>query len=51
MFKVFESEASGRIFKKFYCEGKFEECVRFKKSAKGENVPDTLLPNGSFVKL
>lgn len=50
MFAAFETEATGRIFRQFYCEGKFNTCARYQKSEKGESVPDTLLPNGAFLK-
>lgn len=50
MFAAFETEATGRIFRQFYCEGKFQTCARFQKSERGESVPDLLLPNGAFLK-
>lgn len=34
------------VWKMHYCEGNYQECVRFKKSSAGQPVPLTLLPNG-----
>lgn len=50
MFKAFGAESTGKIFRKIYCEGKFTECARYKKSGLGQSVPDTLLPNGTLMK-
>lgn len=51
MFPVFETEQTGKIFRKFFCEGKFHDCVRYQKSGRGESVPDMLLPNGAMMKM
>ncbi len=49
MFAQFDSQASGRIFRLFYCEGKYRDCLRFQKSERGESVSDNLLPNGKVI--
>lgn len=47
MFASFESASAGKIFKKLYCEAKFETCARYQRSHAGMSVSPTLLPNGS----
>lgn len=47
MFASFESASAGKIFKKLYCEAKFDTCARYQRSQAGMNVSPTLLPNGS----
>ena len=50
MFTAFETESTGKIFRKFFCEGKFTDCARYQKSTRGESVPQLLLPNGAMLK-
>lgn len=49
MFSVFESKASGAIFRKIYCEGDFTKCVRYQRSEAGQSVSPLLLPNGTSL--
>lgn len=39
------------IWKRHYCEGDFNTCVRFQKSKSGRQIPLTLLPNGTVIEL
>jgi len=34
----------------FYCESKYETCARYQLALKGEPVPPTLLPNGTYLR-
>lgn len=38
------------IWKENYCEGEYKTCVRFEKSKSGQQIPLTLLPNGTLIK-
>jgi len=41
-----------QIWKIKYCEGpRYDTCVRYQKTSKGERVPLTLLPNGEMLEL
>jgi hypothetical protein len=37
------------VWRGFYCEGCFERCERFKLARTGNEIPETLLPNGRLV--
>ena len=51
IFNLFKSESLKNVWIKFYCLGyKNSECERLKLREKGEKVPDTLLPNGTYLK-
>jgi ankyrin repeat protein len=39
------------IWKRHYCEGDFDTCIRFQKSKSGRQIPLTLLPNGAVIEL
>jgi len=49
MFPKFRTEALQKIFKAGYCEGRYENCERWKRSRAGQRVPPTLLPNGQTL--
>ena len=38
------------IWKDSYCEGDYKTCVRFERSKSGQQIPLTLLPNGTIIK-
>jgi hypothetical protein len=40
-----------KVWKAFYCEGKWHECARYKLSTEGKPVPSNLLPNGKELDL
>jgi len=48
----FVSQIVLQIWKIKYCEGpRYDTCVRYQKTSKGERVPLTLLPNGEMLEL
>lgn len=38
------------IWKDNYCEGAYTSCVRYERSKSGQQIPLTLLPNGTLIK-
>lgn len=46
LFPLLAMEPALLLWKKHYCEGGFEKCVRYDLSLQGKIVPLTLLPNG-----
>jgi hypothetical protein len=46
LFAQFKMKSSLKVWQSFYCEGDFNRCERFKRAARGETVPQNLLPNG-----
>ena len=46
LFERFKMSSVLRIWQIYYCEAKYEECVRYQKNCSGETVAPTLLPNG-----
>jgi hypothetical protein len=40
-----------KVWRTFYCEGKWGECARYKLSLEGKAVPPNLLPNGKSLDL
>jgi hypothetical protein len=38
-----------KVWKNYYCEARWENCVRFKLAAEGKPIPPALLPNGKLV--
>ena len=49
IFNEFKTDASKRIWTRKYCTGDFEECERFQRAERGEDVPMSLLPSGERV--
>lgn len=49
LFPMFTRDAFLKIWQSTYCESDFARCERYKRSAQGEVVPDTLLPNGKSL--
>lgn len=47
----FGSQSLLAIWKATYCDGKFEQCERFKLSRSGAPVPLNLLPNGKLLNI
>jgi hypothetical protein len=45
----FTMRSSLRIWQIHFCEDDFRRCERFQRAARGERVPDTLLPNGDTL--
>ena len=46
MFPQLTLNSALKVWQTFYCDGKYEECVRYVRSLEGRPVPVTLLPNG-----
>jgi uracil-DNA glycosylase len=44
-----ESGEIGETYKRRFCEGEFEKCVRFKMEEKGMPHPDRLMPDGKML--
>lgn len=51
LFPMISVNSSLKIWRTFYCEGKWHECARFKLSLSGKSVPPNLLPNGKSLDL
>lgn len=49
MFRLFNLQATMGVWKTLYCLDVFERCERFQLKARGEVVPQNLLPNGSIL--
>jgi hypothetical protein len=50
LFPCFSSSNSLGFWKGFFCDSRFEGCVRFQMSLRGETPPDDLLPNGKHLR-
>jgi len=51
LFPIITLSSALKIWQTFYCDGKYETCLRFQRSNKGERVPSNLLPNGKVLDL
>ncbi|MHB8744387.1 MAG: ACT domain-containing protein [Sulfuricaulis sp.] len=51
LFPVISLSSALKIWQTFYCDGKYETCLRYQRSLKGEKVPPNLLPNGKALDL
>ncbi|MFV1998143.1 MAG: hypothetical protein ACC641_09045 [Acidiferrobacterales bacterium] len=51
LFPMISVNSALKIWRAFYCEGKWHECARYKLSLKGKVVPPNLLPNGKSIDL
>lgn len=51
LFPMISVNSALRVWRTFYCEGKWNECARYKLSIEGKPVPPNLLPNGKFIDL
>lgn len=51
LFPLISVNAALKVWKTFYCEGKFENCQRYTLSKSGQSVPANLLPNGKSLDL
>ncbi|HKK13728.1 MAG TPA: ankyrin repeat domain-containing protein [Gammaproteobacteria bacterium] len=49
LFVQFALNPALEVWKMHYCQGHFQECIRFKRSTAGKPVPLTLLPNGKLL--
>ena len=51
LFPVISLSSALKIWQTFYCDGKYETCLRYQRSLKGEKVAPNLLPNGKELDL
>ena len=50
MFPLFNMQSALQIWKISYCTSKFVECERYRRSERGEPVPDNLMPSGALLR-
>ena len=51
LFPMISVNSALRVWRTFYCDGKWHECARYKLSLEGKSVPPNLLPNGKSIDL
>ncbi len=51
LFPMISVNSALKVWRTFYCEGKWTECARYKLSLVGKPVPSNLLPNGKSLDL
>ena len=49
LFDRFKQSSSLKIWQIYFCDGRFENCERYKLNCKGAPVPPGLLPNGETL--
>ena len=49
LFPMISVNSALKVWRTFYCEGKWHECARYKLSLEGKPVPPNLLPNGKLL--
>lgn len=49
MYQLFNLSGTLAVWQTNYCSADFERCERFRRSARGEPVPQNLLPNGKSL--
>ena len=50
MYQLFTLSGTLAVWQTRYCQDKFENCERYKKTQRGEVVPNNLMPNGRLLK-
>ncbi len=51
MYPVIKLSGSLKVWQTRYCQAAYAECARHKLSVAGQRVPQTLMPNGAYLKL
>jgi hypothetical protein len=51
LFPKFAMRGSLKVWTAFFCEGNFENCVRYQRALCGQPVAQNLLPNGKELNL
>ena len=51
LFPQFVLRQNKRFWQANYCEADFELCARYQRGNAGEEVPDTLLPDGKHIRI
>jgi hypothetical protein len=49
LFPMISVNSALKVWRTFYCEGKWHECARYRLSLEGKPVPSNLLPNGKLL--
>jgi len=49
LFPLISVNSALKVWKTFYCEGKYQNCARYNLSKGGQSVPVNLLPNGKSL--
>jgi hypothetical protein len=49
LYPQFTLQSMLRLWQDSFCNGDFDSCERYQRSARLEPVPDNLLPNGKFL--
>jgi len=51
LFPLISVNSALKVWKTFYCEGKYNNCARYNLSKSGQSVPVNLLPNGKSLSM
>ena len=51
LFPLISVNSALKVWKTFYCEGKYHNCARYNLSKSGQPVPVNLLPNGKSLSM
>ena len=51
LFPLISVNSALKVWKTFYCEGKYHNCARYSLSKSGQSVPVNLLPNGKSLSM
>ena len=51
LFPLISVNSALKVWKTFYCEGKYNNCARYNLSKTGQSVPVNLLPNGKSLNM
>jgi hypothetical protein len=51
LFPLISVNSALKVWKTFYCEGKYNNCARYNLSKSGQSVPVNLLPNGKSLNM
>jgi len=51
LFPLISVNSALKVWKTFYCEGKYQNCARYNLSKSGQTVPVNLLPNGKSLSM
>ncbi len=51
LFPKFQKRASLKVWQAFYCDGKYDGCVRYRLALESKPISPNLLPNGRELNL
>jgi hypothetical protein len=49
LYKHLSTDFSLKVWQKFFCDGKYQQCARYQLALEGKAIPLTLLPNGKHL--